>query len=140
MKRSRKILLLLVVVALIATGYGFYLFRKKPADVRKENAQYELTVTGLLEEYNKDETAANQKYLDKVIVVKGKVAEIKTEQDGQTTVVLEGGDPLASVICSFYEDEINTVKKLNKGELVLIKGKCTGKLMDVVLNRCSIQH
>jgi hypothetical protein len=47
---------------------------------------------------------------------------------------------MAAITCSFYNEEMAAVKKLTTGAEVVIKGKCTGKLMDVVLNNCSITH
>ena len=89
--------------------------------------------------FNSDEAAANLKYLDKVIAVKGIIADIKIDSStGQASVILDSGDPLSAVTCSFYNDEIGAVQKLSMGTEVVIKGKCTGKLMDVVLNNCSI--
>lgn len=139
MKQWKKILIALLVIALAAVAYGYYLYNKKPADVRKQSPDYELTAEALLADYNKDETAANLKYLDKVIAVKGKVTEVKLDAaTGQATVILDSGDPMAAVTCSFYEEEAAAVKLLSPGNGVIIKGKCTGKLMDVVLNKCSI--
>jgi hypothetical protein len=138
MNKWKKILLGIVIIIAAATACGYYLYNKKPADIRKETAQFELTATKLVEDFNKDETAANKKYLDKVIDVKGNIADIKTDTSGQATVFLESSDPMASVTCSFYADEAASVKALQKGSLVTIKGKCTGKLMDVVLNKCSV--
>ena len=101
---------------------------------------YQLSTMALLADFNKDETAANLKYLDKVIAVKGKIKEIKIEPaTGQATVVLDSGDPMVAVTCSFYNEEVASVKKLTEGAEITIKGKCTGKLMDVVLNKCSIE-
>ncbi len=140
MKKWKKILLGILLVAIAAASYGFYLYNKKPADVRMLTASYELTAAALLADFNKDETAANIKYLDKVIAVSGKVLEIKLEPaTGEATVILDAGDPLAAITCSFYNDETASVKKLSQGDIVVIKGKCTGKLMDVVLNKCSIE-
>lgn len=139
MKRWKKIMLGLLLIAFAGAGYGFYLYNKKPADVRTLMADYTLSSESLLADYNKDETAANLKYLDKVIAVKGKVTEIKVDSTtGQATVTLDSGDPMAAVTCSFYNDEATSVKKITQGSEVVIKGKCTGKLMDVVLNKCSI--
>ena len=140
MNRWKKILIGILVIALAAAGYGYYLFNKKPADVRTEKPNYEIEAATLLADFNKDETAANQKYLDKVIAVKGKVAEIKLDTaTGQATVVLDSGDPTAAISCSFYDDEAAAVKQLSKGKEIVIKGQCTGKLMDIVLNKCSIE-
>ncbi len=140
MKKWKKILLGILLVAIAAAGYGFYMYNKKPADVRTLTANYELTAAALLADFNKDETEANTKYLDKVIAVSGKVTEIKLEPaTGQATVTLDSGDPMAAITCSFYNNETASVKNLKQGDAVVIKGKCTGKLMDVVLNKCSIE-
>ena len=139
MKTWKKILLILFITVMAAAGYGLYLYTKKPSDTRTASASFKLTAAELVADFNKDETAANLKYLDKVMHVKGKVAEIKLDvTTGQATVILDGGDPMAAVTCSFYNEEAGAVKALFQGTEVIIKGKCTGKLMDVVLNQCSI--
>jgi hypothetical protein len=138
MKKIRIFLLALAALGLACAGYGFYLYKKKPADIRKEAAAYEVSASGLLAEFNNDEPAANKKYIDRVIAVKGKVTDIKTDSTGQTTVFLDSGDLMSAVTCSFYQDETPAVKTIHTGDEVTIKGKCTGKLMDVVLNKCSI--
>lgn len=139
MKTWQKILVAVLLFASVAAGYGFYLYHKKPADVRTLPADYELAAADLMADFNKDESAANKKYLDKVIAVKGTIAEIKLEPaTGQATVTLDTGDPMAAITCSFYTDEAAALKKISKGTTITIKGKCTGKLMDVVLNKCSI--
>lgn len=140
MKRWKKILLGLILVASVAAGYGFYLYNKKPADVRTLTADYTLTASALLADFNKDEAAANVKYLDKVLAVKGIVTEVKLDPvSGQATVTLDSGDPMAAVTCSFYNDEAASLKTIVQGASVVIKGNCTGKLMDVVLNKCSLE-
>lgn len=138
MKKIKKILPGVMVLLATGAGYGFYLYHKKPADVRKLDAAYELTAAGIVKEYNTDETAANRKYLDKVIAVKGNIQDVKIDTSGQCTVFLNSGDPMSSVTCSFYEEEARSVSAYHTGDEVTIKGKCTGKLMDVVLNKCSI--
>jgi hypothetical protein len=137
MKRWKKILLIICTLGLIGGGYGWYLYNKKPADVRTLKADFSMNAKDLLDAYNKDETAANAKYADKTIEVSGKIAEIKVE-DSTCNVTLDTGDPLAAISCSFYNEEAATVKKAQVGQEVSIKGMCTGKLSDVVLNKCSI--
>ncbi|MEO8416389.1 MAG: hypothetical protein ABI472_22190 [Ginsengibacter sp.] len=140
MKKQWKILLVLLMIVLAAAGYGLYLFNAKPADVRTIEADYSLSATNLMDDFNKDEAAANLKYLNKVISVKGKVSDIKLEQStGQATIILDSGDPIASITCSFYADEAGSVKQIKEGEEIVVKGKCTGKLTDIILNKCSIE-
>ena len=62
MKKIRKYLLGLAALGLACAGYGFYMYKKKPADIRKEAAAYEVSAVGLLAEFNSDEPTANKKY------------------------------------------------------------------------------
>lgn len=139
-KRWKKVLIIIAALVVAGAGYGYYLYNKKPADVRNLSAKFEVTASALVAEFVADENAANVKYLDKVVSVKGKVAEVSTDTTGKATVFLETGDPMAAVTCSFYDDEAASAKALTIGAEVTIKGKCTGKLADVVLNKCSIEN
>jgi hypothetical protein len=135
----KKILIGFSLIAFLGAAGGYYLYNKKPADVRRLQPDLSVTANSLIVAFNSDEVAANLKYLDKVIAVKGIIADIKIDSStGQASVILDSGDPLSAVTCSFYNDEIGAVQKLSMGTEVVIKGKCTGKLMDVVLNNCSI--
>ena len=145
MKTWKKIFLALIIVSIIASVYGMYLYDKKPADIRIEKANFDLTASDLLASFNKDEVAANAKYNDKVISVKGKIASI-TIDSTSASVTLDGGNPSSTITCSFYDEEIKSVTALAKGSEITIKGKCTGIMKnelleesDVILNKCSIQ-
>lgn len=140
MKKVKKIMVAVLLLAISGTGYGFYLYNKKPADVRKQAAHFELSAAALVAAFNQNETDANRKYTDKVIAVRGRVADIKVDAGGQATVFLEAEDPMAAVTCSFYKEEAAGALALQAGTEITIKGKCTGKLMDVVLNKCSINQ
>ncbi|AHF17779.1 OB-fold protein [Niabella soli] len=137
MKRRIKILLL-VIIAMAGVLYGLYWYYKKPEDIRSAVPQLESTAAGIIADFNNDEQVATKKYVDKVILINGKVTDIKVEQNGTATVFLDGNDPLASVTCSFYNNEAGNLKTIKPGAMVKIKGVCTGKLMDVVFNKCSI--
>ena len=139
MKIWKKVLIVFSLIAFFGAATVYYLYNKKPVDVRTLHPDLSVTANSLIEEFNSDEVAANLKYLDKVIAVKGIISDIKIDlSTGQASVILDSGDPMSAVTCSFYSEEIGAVKKCSKGTLVIIKGKCTGKLMDVVLNNCSI--
>jgi len=134
----KKITLAVAILAAAAALYGWYLYHKKPQDVKQAQSQFEVTAPDLTTAFNADESAATVKYVDKVVSVSGKIKDIKIEPGGAATVFLDSGDPMAAVTCSFYDTEAATVKKLATGQQVTIKGLCTGKLMDVVLNKCSV--
>ncbi len=133
----KKVLVTLLIAILIAAGLVLCLYYKKPPDIRKSAARYETTASALMADFEKDESTANAKYLDKVIVIEGVISKIDAD-GGNPAVFLETGNPMASVNCSFYETESAALKRLQAGATVKIKGVCTGMLMDIVLNKCSI--
>jgi len=129
--------ILIALLILMAGGglYGLYLYQKKPADIRDLPADFTLTSVELMHEFETSETAATQKFADKVVTVSGVITDINPSS---VTLFLNAGDPVASVTCSFYAEEAAALAKLTKGDVVSVKGKCTGKLIDVVLNNCSL--
>lgn len=131
----KRVLILILILGVIGGLYGIYLFNKKPLDTREQKADFEITSDQLIKEFSTDEATASKKYVDKVLLVDGKVSEVNLTS---ATVFLESTDPLTGVTCSFYRDESLQLKDLKVGDRVKVKGKCTGKLSDVVLNNCSL--
>jgi len=133
-----KRLIILLLTLLVGAGlYGVYLFNKKPADTHDEKADFEISSIDLMKEFSLDEDKATKKYGDKILSISGKISEIN---QASVTVFLDASDPIASVTCSFYANELPHIQSLKKGDMVQIKGKCTGKLTDVVLNNCVLSR
>ncbi|OQP59028.1 OB-fold protein [Niastella populi] len=133
----KKIILAVLVLALAAAGYGWYQYQKAPPDIRQEKGDIEIAAVELLKAFQQDETAANIKYVEKVLIVSGTVTGVQTTSSGQATVYLQTDDMLAAVTCSFYKDD-EGIKNIKTGSAARIKGVCTGMLTDVVLNKCSL--
>ena len=140
MKKRKHIISGLLLLIAAASGFGYYWYNKKPADTRTQTAFMELTAEKLLSEFRQDEAAATTRYADRLLIVSGKLRMVETDTAGQATAYLDAGDPLSSVICSFYIDESGKVQKIAPGTIVRVKGICTGMLTDVILNRCSMVH
>jgi hypothetical protein len=138
MRKLKKILIALTAMALIAGSYGWYMYNKKPADTRQLTALATINAVDLVKKYQQDEAAANKLYVDKLIIVSGRVSNAQIDADGHATVMLDTGDPLAAVTCSFYNEEAQAVKNKLTGSTVRVKGICTGILTDVILNKCSL--
>jgi hypothetical protein len=62
------------------------------------------------------------KYSGKVIQVSGKLAETKTDDKGLVTVILEGSTG-TTVSCILEQPLVSAV---NKGEILSLKGFCSG--------------
>lgn len=126
-----------ILIAAIAGGtYGYYQYNRPVASLESTSADVVLETPALLKAFETDETAANAKYLDKVIEVSGEISRIEEDGD-KKSIYLNTGNEMSSVIC---EMETGTeMTGLAQGSKVVIKGKCTGYLMDVVLVQCVVK-
>lgn len=131
----KRTLLFLLVAALAAAAYGYYLWNKPHQDMGKSEAAFEVTAGQLLQEYVADENAANTKYLGKVIAVTGKVKETTTE-DGIIKVMLDADNENFGVYCTLDSAYRHPRKHFPAGEQVTFKGNCDGLNLDVQLSRC----
>ncbi len=138
MKGKLRYILAFLVFALLGTyAIWKYTFRESDKNVASEKPDYAITASGLLEAFEKDEVAANTLYLDKVLLVSGTVESVTPDTSG-VSVYLKESDALSGVICSFDKKSIDTAI-IKKGLQASVKGICTGYLMDVVMNKCSME-
>ena len=136
--KKRNILWILgtiVVLGLVGGGYGFYEFFRTHADLSKVNPDFTLTAADLSSAFENDESAATKKYVDKVVQVTGPVASVEMGSDSTINVSLRDEDALSGVICSFQGRAVDDVR-VKKGEVAVIRGQCSGMLLDVLLNNC----
>ena len=132
----KKLLAVGLFLALLGLGTGYFIYNKPFKNMARAEADVALNAPDLFSAFEADESAANQKYLDKVIKVTGTVKEVSKGDDGNISVTLETGNELFGVICQL--DNLSKQEKTDfqPGEKVTFKGICTGMLMDVVLVRC----
>lgn len=128
-----KIGLVLAAAGLIA---GLYFYNMPHQNMKSAKTDIKMEAAQLFGAFEADENGANEKYLDKIIQVTGKVREVKKDETGNLSVILETDDMMFGVVCQL--DELSTPKRttFQPGEDVTFKGVCTGVLMDVVLVRC----
>jgi hypothetical protein len=134
---KRKILIAIVIVTGLAIALAVSMYKKPSEKVVTADAEYTLTSASLFNEFEINENSANEKYLNKVVAVSGRITDISLSDSSNLNVVLSADDQLFGVSCQFPgQTEKN---KMKRGDEVLIKGLCTGKLMDVVLVRCVLE-
>ncbi|MBS1599551.1 MAG: hypothetical protein JST75_15105 [Bacteroidetes bacterium] len=135
----KKYFLIAGIVWLVLAGLGLYYYDKPHANAGDKSTDISITAGDLFSQFQQDENAANKKFLDKIIEVKGTVMDV--QQSGNTTSVqLDGGSGGAGINCSIaINNEKNKITLPEKGSVITIKGRCAGMLMDVNLVDCVIQ-
>jgi hypothetical protein len=129
----KKILLGALVLALLGGIYGYYQYNRGVESLENKKADIAMTGADLLKAFETNEAEANKSYLDKVIEIKGKVVKFEKSSE-KNSLYLETGNEMSSVICEMENSQKND--NIKEGDVVSIKGKCTGYLMDVVLVQC----
>ncbi len=130
-----KYVISIVLVILLAGGVGYYYYNKPNDSLEDAIPAFTMTADQLFSAFESDEAGANKKFLDKVVEVKGKVQGVNCEKPAGTSVTLETESGMFGVICKM-DSTISEPVNYKTGDEVIIKGMCTGMLMDVVLVRC----
>lgn len=132
----KKIFVITIILLLFSCGALFYIqYNKAHRNTAKEEPAFEINATSLFKEFEANENVANEKYLDKLLLVSGTVGAIVKSEDGVVSVTLQSDDPLFGVSFELLQEEITKLSAIKKGQEARLKGICTGKLMDVVLVR-----
>ncbi len=101
----------------------------------------EITVGELLSAYEGSGTAADARFRDKILRVKGIVDKIEIEYTlGIFNILLVGNDDSTSgrVRCVFPQGHGTDLKRVRKGQPVTIQGKYVGSLVDFRLTDCTL--
>lgn len=139
----RKLLLAGILLLLTAIGIAWYLFTDKFEDTAKTEAAYTVTALDLIQEFKKNDSAANKKYADKILNVTGRITSI---EPADSSVNLKITDPEGSyIIFAFQQKDMTLAKNIKQGDSVAIKGSCSGGTYSEILEteyitfkRCTI--
>ena len=129
----KKIFYLILLIAAIGSGIGYYMYNKPVQSLENNKAEYQISAVELLGAFETSEAEANDKFLDRIISVNGLIDKINVNEHNYQNIYLQTHSPLSQVIC---EMEKGRNIKLKVGDKVTIKGKCTGFLMDVIMVQC----
>lgn len=124
----KKVIVTILSVLLIGGGLtALYLFNMPHRDVQKEEADYSIKASDVVNEYLSDANAANQKYLDesgdsKILEIRGMVHDISKDYNENVVVLLKAEGDKAGVSCTFSPETNANAEKLTVGSEVTIKG------------------
>ena len=144
MNKTLKTILIIVFIGIIAGVItGIYLYNKPARDIAGAKPDYNLTAAELINQYITDQKSSDAKYLDKVILVNGKIAEITNNGNTGMTIVLES--QMQGINCAvdtlYFKENRSILLSLSAGNEVKIKGVCSGfddTFKCVNLDKCTL--
>lgn len=137
LKKSHRIALLLVFI--VAAGgilAALYMYNLQDKDLQKVKPDYLMTATELQKAFETDESVAGAKYINSIIEISGEVASVSPGENQTVIITLKTDNPFSGVSCTLEADAGQA--GLATGDQVLIRGECSGFLLDVLMNNCTV--
>ena len=128
---KKKILLTILTLGIIGLlgggGMALYIWFMPHRDVVSAEPDFIFLSSDFIEEYLDDPSAANIKYLSddgdsKIVVLRGQVASVGQNQNGDQVVVLQETGAPFGVAFTFTAETNSSVAQLEPGQDVSIKG------------------
>ncbi|MBS1927218.1 MAG: hypothetical protein JST95_01315 [Bacteroidetes bacterium] len=121
-----------VILALIGSGVAWYIISQRFDDTSSVKADFTISADSLLHEFGQNLDAANKKYTEKILQVKGIVNEVEP-LDSEVNVKFV--DTLSGnyLIFSFQDKGVDAAKKLKEGDLATIRASCSGGVHSDIL-------
>ena len=129
----RKYLLWALIMGMGGVAFAAYMYNKPHKNIARAQPDFSLTAAEIYQEFEADEPLANERYLNKVISVKGQLEDIEINEKGNAILVLATDAPMGDVRCTMEMEQIQPVGTLLIGQEIQVKGICTGMLLDVIL-------
>ena len=130
---------------LIASAFVlWYIFTATFSDTVNKKSDFTFNTIDLIHEFQKNDTIANKKYAEEIIIVNGRISELEY---ADTTINIKISDTTtdAYIIFAFQQQHLNETKQLIVGNLISIKGSCSGGAYSKILGtefvtfkRCAI--
>jgi hypothetical protein len=131
----KKILGGILVVLVLGIGAVYFVFNKPHASV--DRPDFLVSASELITAFEEDEGEANDKYLGKVVEVKGTVTEV-IEKQNSFVLLLGDTATVSRVSCTLEGEQDSMAYGLRAGDELTLRGICSGRLLDVVLVECKI--
>ena len=137
-KKLRHIASAFAVAGFLFIAFGSDDEQTTEIEIASETPEIEVSAKQLYADYEANGVAADEKYKGKVLRVTGRVNSIDRDIMDEIYVTLQGDD-WGDVQCFFAESHVDEAVQLSKGQTITIKGKCDGKMMNVLLRGCTIE-
>lgn len=97
-----------------------------------------VTAETLMRDYQANEVAADAKYKNQTLEVSGLVDTIGKDILDTPYVSFKTNEVIFTVQCMFDKSQADQLAPLAKGQSLIVRGKVSGKLGNILLNECQI--
>jgi hypothetical protein len=133
----KKIIFGILILGIIGAFAAYKIYNKPHVNVGEASADLRISADKILNDFILDETRANETYLEKIIEVTGVISDVKKERE-KGIIALKTTDDFGSVLVHLSEEATKKISSLKVGQTIVLKGICTGYLMDVILVKSEI--
>ena len=114
-----------------------YIMNETFSDTAGIKAEYTISAADLIHEFATNDSAANKKYVEKIISVNGAASDVDIKSD--STINIKFVDSSGSfIIFSLEKDQFENAKNINPGDAVALKGSCSGSFFSDILGTTQI--
>ena len=135
MKKRTILWIGIPLLLLLAFAWAWHLYVKPHQSAAGETAAFTVDADSLYGQYQTNEHAADAKYLGKVIEVSGKLTDIQHNGNAEVWILSQQGGGAGGINCQLFAGA-RPDPEPKCGDIVTVKGRCTGYLMDVNLVDC----
>lgn len=129
----KRLWILFIVLVVIGAGIYWYVATEKFSDTKDREAAHTVSAIDFIREFVKDDSAANKKYREQIIVVNGRISELEAPDTSTVNIKFVDTTSGAYAIFAFQEQHVNEAKGLNVGDSVSVKGSCSGVAFSSIL-------
>ncbi len=136
MRKKRTIIWIGIILLVFAAAayFAWHQLDRPHQSAADKSTDVTINADTLYHQYQADEHAADQKYLGKVIAVTGRLTEI--QNNGNSTIWILSTQPGGGGINCQIFGGTKVDPEPKTGDLVTLKGRCTGFIIDVNLADC----
>ena len=131
MKKTLKIVLLVIVFGACIGGFVAYKMWNKPFDDVTDMEGIPVNADILYKAFETNEQTANTTYVGKVVEVSGTVGDIETSDTIARVMITFPDAMMGAVRVTLDSRHLADAKAVKTGDLATFKGFCNGFLMDV---------
>jgi hypothetical protein len=131
MKKTLKIILLVIVIGACIGGFVAYKMWNKPFDDVTDIEGIAVNADVLYKAFETNEQTANTTYVGKVVEVSGTVGDIETSDTIARVMITFPDAMMGAVRVTLDSRHLADAKAVKTGDQATFKGFCNGFLMDV---------